>query len=611
MGGPSDDSVMSATSKRESFPVRFMLLGLVTVLAVGFGFLFFSVNDARLLVQKYGYYTMALTFAWAVVALVKVVPEWTRSWPRLTRPEYWALIGSIAGLTAVAVITVPYTYKVLYDEFVLQSTAWGLHEARTVGTIVRGYDIGGVFTTMQTYLDKRPFFYAFLVSLLHDLAGYREANAFALNTVLMPMILVLTYLFARRLSSHLGALAGMVALGAFSLLAQNATGSGMEMLNLTMLLVVMHLSWWYLESPSGSRLSALLLCSVLLTQTRYESALYVAPVALIVLEGWRRDGRMILPAAAILAPALLIPYALHSTYLSGTPLLWELREGEASRFSVQYLPNNIFHALLFFFDFSGRLINSWWLGVAGLPALIWSGWMGCRQLKHWRRATSIGVVMFIFGVAITANLGLLMFYYWGQLDDPIVARLSLPFSVLLVLCIAWATMQFYVRLRRRAAYVAIGGALLAYLSSGLLSNATHWTLNLQAREIAWEVDFVKSLPPKSRLVLTNKSALIWLSHEISSIQIVHARIREEQIRFHMCQHTFGEVLVLQTYRPVGPEGGFQLEPLDRLADSFILEPLIERRFGTHAARISRVVRIESNFDPMESLENVSEEARDE
>lgn len=608
MGGPSDDFVMSAASRRRRFPVRFMLFGLVTVLAVAFGFLFFSVNDARILVQKYGYYTMALTFAWAVVALVRVVPELAGSWPRLTRSECWAIIGSIAGLTAVVIITVPYTYKVLYDEFVLQSTAWGLHDARTVGTVVRGYDVGGVFTTLQTYLDKRPFFYAFLVSLLHDVTGYREANAFALNTILMPVILGLTYFFARRFSSHLGSLAAMVGLGAFSLLAQNATGSGMEMLNLTMLLVVMHLSWWYLEAPSGSRLSALLLCTVLLAQTRYESALYVAPVALVVLEGWRRGERMILPAAAILAPALLIPYALHNTYLSGTPLLWELREGEASRFGVQYLPDNLFHALLFFFDFSGKLMNSWWLGVAGLPAAIWAGWMSCRQLKHWRRAPSIGVVLSIFGVAITANLGLLMFYYWGQLDDAIVARLSLPFSVLLVLCIAWAVMQFREQLRRRAAYVAIGGALLAYLSSGLLSNATHWTLNLQAREIAWEIDYVESLPPKPRLVLTNKSALIWLSHEISSIQIVRARIREEQIKFHLRQHTFSEVLVLQTYRPVGPEGGFQLEPLDRLPDSFVLEPLIERRFGTHAARISRVVRIEPKKEPVkEASENTSGE----
>mgnify|MGYP002632004361 CR=1 FL=1 len=251
---------------------------------------------------------------------------------------------TIVGLTAVALMTVPYTYKVLYDEFVLQATTWVLHESREVGAIVLGYEIEGTFSTMQTYLDKRPFFFAFLVSLIHDLTGYREANAFFLNTALMPVALGFVYLLARRLVEHLAAMATLCGFGALSLLAIQATGAGMEMLNLVMLLLVIHLALWYLDHPDESRLAALVLAAVLLAQSRYESSLYVAPVALLVLEGWRRKGALILPAAAVLAPALLIPYALHNTYLSGTPLMWELREGEASRFSIVYLADNLVHA---------------------------------------------------------------------------------------------------------------------------------------------------------------------------------------------------------------------------------------------------------------------------
>jgi hypothetical protein len=135
---------------------------------------------------------------------------------------------------------------------------------------------------------------------------------------------------------------------------------------------------------------------------------------------------------------------------------------------------------------------------------------------------------------------------------------------------------------------------LSYLTSGLLANGTHWSLNLQAREIAWELAVVQQQPPQPRLILTNKSALIWLTNEISSIQIVRARQRTEAIRYHLRQHTFGEVLVMQNYRPVGPDGGFQLDPLDRLPDNFVLEPVLERRFGTHIARISRVKELQPN-----------------
>ncbi len=604
MQGMSETNHPSPRSDQpKRFPLRLALFGAVSVVSVAFGFLAFSVNDSRILVQRYGYYSIAITFAWALVAMSRVVPEWVRNWPRLSRKELITLVMTIVGLTAVALMTVPYTYKVLYDEFVLQATTWVLHESREVGAIVLGYEIEGTFSTMQTYLDKRPFFFAFLVSLIHDLTGYREANAFFLNTALMPVALGFVYLLARRLVEHLAAMATLCGFGALSLLAIQATGAGMEMLNLVMLLLVIHLALWYLDHPDESRLAALVLAAVLLAQSRYESSLYVAPVALLVLEGWRRKGALILPAAAVLAPALLIPYALHNTYLSGTPLMWELREGEASRFSIVYLADNLVHAAQFFFNFSGKLTNSWWLGVAGFPALIWAIWIVGKNVRQWRVASPTSLGVSVFGAAIIANLGLLMLYYWGQLDDAIVSRLSLPFTVLLALSIGWAVTQFPKKWHRSVALFAIGGALFSYWVSGLVGNAMHWTLNQQAREIAWEIDTVEAAvarAPGARLILTNKSALIWLAKHSDLIQIVRARARGEAIGYHLDQHTFKEILVMQTYRPVGPEGGFQLDPLDRLPDNFLLEPVIERRFGSHISRISRVKEILPVEKPVET-----------
>ncbi|MCC6416135.1 MAG: glycosyltransferase family 39 protein [Opitutaceae bacterium] len=574
-----------------AIPVRLILFGLVAVVAVAFGFLTHTVAEARIWVQRYGYYTIAFTFAWAVWAAFKAGPGWLKITPKLSRREAMTLVATIAGLTLVAVLTVPYSYKVLYDEFVLQATAWCMHEAREVGAIVRGYEVQGVFATFQNYLDKRPFFFAFLVSLLHDLSGYREANMFGFNTALMPVVLGLLYLVARRFAGHMAALAAVCGLGALSLLAQNATGSGMEMLNLAMLLSVILFASWYLEAPDEPRLTLLLLSTVLLAQSRYESGLYVLPAALVVLEGWRRAGRLILPAAAMLTPALLIPYALHNTYLSGTPMLWELREGDVSRFGVTYLADNLRHAGAFLFSFTGRLPNSWWLTMAGIPALLAAAWLAIKCCKSWRTANATHFVLIIFGAAIWANLGLLMFYYWGNLDDPIVARLSLPFCALLALCIAWACGQVRPNWRAAAPRWAIAGALLAYLTSGLRSNASYWAMNLQATEIAWEVDTVRAMSPESRLVITNKSALIWLNNQIASIQITRALFRGEGLRFHLEHSTFKEVLVFQKYRPTGAYGGYQLIPEDRLPENFILEPVRERRFGTSITRISRLVEV--------------------
>ena len=575
---------------RRRVPVRLLLFGAVSVVSVAVGFLIFNAQEARHYVQRFGYHTITGTFAWALFALWRIAPELIEPWRRLTPKQRWSLLGVVLGCAGVAAATTPWNYKVLYDEMVLQATAWHLHYFREIGTLLRGYHVDGVFAPFDTYLDKRPFFFAYLVSLLHDLTGYREGNAFALNFALMPAILLQVYAFARNWSAHAGALAAVVTFGTLSLLAHNATGSGMEMLNLAMLLLGMQVATRYLDAPNEKRLAALVLVVVLLAQTRYESSLYVGSAALVVLEGWRRARRIILPPAAIAGPALLVPYALHNTYLSGTPLLWELPENTVARFGSSHVVANLQHAANYLFGASSLSTNSWWLSVAGLLALGLAMGTLWRARRRWRDAPAPVLVCVFFGAAIVGNLSLLMFYYWGQLDDPIVGRLSLPFSVLLVLALAFA-IQRWDAPQRRLPWVAAGGALAAALSGGLAANGQHTGLNTLGDELTWEQRVIEARPPGERLILTNKSSLPWMLRNCPAVLISHARRRVDALRYHLESETFSEVLVLQRYVPVGASGGFQLDPRDRLPDSWQLEPVQERRIGARIARISRLTRI--------------------
>jgi hypothetical protein len=570
--------------------LRLMLFGLVAVASAGIGFLAFDVGHARWYVQHYGYYTISLTFAWALVAWRRIAVDVRQEIGRAGPCAWWQVATVIAVCLAIALLTVPTTYKVLYDEMVVQATAWNLHYFREISTVLRAYSIDGVFAPLDAYLDKRPFFFAYLVSLLHDLTGYREANAFYLNMALTPVVLAQVYLLARRVAAHAAALAAVVLLGTFSLLAHNATGAGMELLNLAMLLGTMQLSIFYLDRPDEPRLAAVILAVVLLAQTRYESSLYVASVAMVALEGWRRARRIILPPAAILAPALLIPYAVHNTYLSGTPLLWELHENEKTRFGTQHLWNNLHHAGVYFFSTTRMLTNSLWLSVVGPLALGFGLFTLVRRWREWRAAAPMAVATVAFGLVILGNLGLLMFYYWGQLDDPIVARLCLPTCVLMALAVAYAV-QVLDRPGRKLAWVAAGGAVLAYVWGGLIANAQHTSLNTLDNELLWERRFVAQRDPGDRLILTNKSALPWVLCRIPAIAIEQARHRVEALRYQLDNHTFREVLVMQKYRPTGAAGDYELDPADRLPDWFVLEPVAEKRFGTRLDRVSRLVEI--------------------
>jgi hypothetical protein len=113
----------------------------------------------------------------------------------------------------------------------------------------------------------------------------------------------------------------------------------------------------------------------------------------------------------------------------------------------------------------------------------------------------------LFGGAAVGNLGLLLFYYCGQLDDHIVARLVLPFNVVLALAIAWSVERFPTDWRPVMGRWLSVGALVSYLGFGMPTLAYHRTLNQQAWEMAWEQQWVATRPAVSRLIITNKSAM--------------------------------------------------------------------------------------------------------
>ncbi len=582
-----------APRKRVSY-VRLGLLAVSAPLAIWYGFLFYAAADAGQWIKRYGYFTMTLTLGWWLWALWRVSKQGVTA--RLANEcaqwkKHRAAMALIAGLTLVAVVSVPYSYKVLNDELVLQTTAYNQHFHREVGALVKAYEVGGQFKPVTSYLDKRPFFYAYTVALVHSLTGYRIENAFGLNTALMMVALALIYLIAMHVAGRRAAVVALAFFGTSSLLAHNANGAGMELLNVVMLLMVTGLGIYYLRKPEEDRLAALVLGCVLLAQTRYESALFVLPVALIVLEGWRRAGRVILPAAALCAPLLLVPCALHNVYLSGTPLLWELRDDTAARFEWKYVAGNFGHALAYFFDFSLRLLSAWWLYAAGFAAAGWALWRLWKARSAWRRPLPEAVVVVLIGLAVLANLGLLMFYYWGQLDDPIVSRLILPFNVVLALVIAWAAQAVETSRGGQAWAWMVAGPLLCYLAFGFTASAHNLRINQLASEIEWEKRWVEERPAMPRFVITNKTVIHWIINDTPALITSMARDRAEQIRFHMEAGTFREVLVMQYLRPLGADDGFAVDPADRLPEEFVLEPLHERQIGGRLLRISRLAEV--------------------
>ena len=159
-------------------------------------------------------------------------------------------------------------------------------------------------------MDKRPLFFPFLVSVLHDVSGYRPANSFVLNGGLTFVFLGLVNQLGRMLAGRKAGWLGVALFAGLPLLAHNATGGGFELLNLVMILCTLLLGARLISRRDDVSMTAFCFSALLLAQVRYESVIYLLPVAGIVAWLWWNEGRLILPWPVLLAPLLMIHYPL-------------------------------------------------------------------------------------------------------------------------------------------------------------------------------------------------------------------------------------------------------------------------------------------------------------
>lgn len=576
--------------------LRLALFGCTALAAGYFGFLGFSVDDSRSLLRFGSYYVILATFALWLVALVRAYRSRADRAP-LPRRELAFAAGAIVLLSGLALSHETFRSKILYDEYVLQATAYNLHFFRDNSAIVRGYEIGGVFLSIDSYVDKRPGFFPFLVSLVHDVAGYRPGNAFALNATLFSLTLALVYWVGRQLNGWRGGLLAVALLGSLPLLTQNATGAGMELLNFCMLVLAIILGAAWLRQPDETRLSAFVLGVVLLVQARYESAIYVLPAAAAIAWGWWRARRLVLSWAALAAPLLLVPVALQQKVVAHSPIMWELRPNQTSRFSLDYLPHNLDAAWGFFMSEGLVLANSRALAVLGAVALLAVAVRLVRQRRQLPGLAPLPASLLLFGGGILAITTLMMFYYWAEFNDPMASRFALPMYLLLALGVvaaaAWADRRLPASL---VGLVAVAAFTLAVSAP---KQSYHFYSHMGNDELAWEQRVVQSRPPGTRLILSNKSTLPWMIIATPAILLERARAVADRLEEHLHLPDFNEILVTQSMRPTSADGQYQLVPEEALPDWIHLELVAERRFGTKLARVSRVVSIDlpADFKP--------------
>ncbi len=571
---------------------RLVLFLLNAALAVVLGFVTFTPDHALKAVIYGGYWAMLLLtvlFGRSLFRLIRETPLRKINWRN--RPR-WP-VALIAGCGVLLLVHETYGFKILMDEVMLLGTSMSMHFDKTALVPMRGHDIQGAFQLMAGQLDKRPLFQPFLVSLLHDLTGYRPENVFVLNTVLTFVLLTLTYLTGCRISGRGAGAVAVLLLTSLPLLAQNATGGGFELLNLVMILSTLLLGMRYMKRRDGASLEAFGLSGILLAQTRYESVLFLLPVGLTVLWVWWSDRRPVLTWVVAAMPLMLLPYALHNKVFSVRESSWEMasQPGHDKPFSFSFVPDNIGHDLNFFFNTTGDQSNSLVLSILGFGALLFFFLWTYKTLRNLRAAPPARAALAIFAVGFVAHTLLLLCYFWGKFDDPVIRRLSLPLNLFLTIAVVTvaAEINWGGRIWRILA-VVVGAGLFAH---SLPAMARHgYSLEYYVgREMDWRREFIAAHPERDYLFIDNNS-IIWITHLVSGTPVKQALDQKSNIIFNFRNHIFSAIYVFQRLS-VDPETGREtVQGDDDLGPDYQLETVWERRFTPlTVSRISRVVSI--------------------
>jgi hypothetical protein len=569
---------------------RCWLLLLTVVLAGLLGFHTIPNDTALTLVSRAGFWFVLIAFViWSRALWQTFVPEIkSLRWKSID----WVTLLIVGAAGFVLLVHERRAFKIIMDEIMLLGTSMDMHLNKTVFTPIRGHDVNGAYTLYDGMLDKRPLFFPFLVSLLHDVFGYRPANAFALNSILTFVFLSLVNFIGSKLIGRMGGWLAVVLFAGLPLLAHNSTGGGFELLNLTMIAGAILLGARWFEKRDAATLVAFCFTGLLLAQVRYESVIFLLPVAAMVIWVWVLDGKALVPWALIAAPLLMVHLPLHQRVFQIRESSWEMmsKPGYTQPFSLTYVVENIQHALAFFFGSAAEQPNSLILSTLGFVGFPFFVMLLFRRVRNLQKESAIFVSVTLFSVALALHFFLLMCYFWGKFDEPIIRRLSLPAHLTLVVAIVTALTELKSKIIIRG-LLAI--AVLGLVGRSIPSMATHaYSQNyLPGREVAWRREFMKN-QPRPDYFMIDRDSILWVTHGVSVTPIATAIERREDLAFHMRNRTFSNIYVFQRIEIEPETGDRRLRLGDDLGPAFILEPVIEERLEVLSiSRISRVKEI--------------------
>jgi hypothetical protein len=346
--------------------------------------------------------------------------------------------------------------RVLSDETNLLGVSKSMAFQKTVDNPIMGLWYYDNYWTLEAALDKRPFLFPFLVSILHSALGFNYHHVFWINFIALFAFLFSVFRIAEKFTHQkLVGCAGVFLIVAQPLILLTATSGGFDFFSAAILLMVFTTLYLFLKHPNVNTLALLWVHLLAFLNVRYESILlaFIIGTSLIVLKQikWAYlEERFWLYT---LSPWLLLP-RVWQTFLK-----WDAQQTPpgVSAFSFQHLSDHIQKFILNFAHFDFYFPYATLVNLVSLALLFHLFWLITRNKIKFspvgRRFAAIA------GIGLASTFILNLSYHAGEFNHPTRGR----YFILPMLYFSLVPLLYYIKVKTFRASSLLAFAIVSFI----------------------------------------------------------------------------------------------------------------------------------------------------